>query len=365
MPRVLFVAAHRLNRAPSQRFRFEQYLDDLEDRGIACEFSPLLSESDDRLFYGRSSLFAKLGVLGRGAVRRMRDVRHAASFDAVFVQREAFFGGWPFFERALKRRAPLILDFDDAIWLLDVSEANRRYAWLKRPQKTAEIAGLADVVVAGNGYLRDYALARNRNVVVIPTTIDTDEYRRPFPPRGDGSVVCVGWTGSTTTIKHFHQSVPALLRLKREWGDRVRFRVLGDGSYMNSELGIRGEPWSATTEVESLCDMDIGIMPLPHDEWSHGKCGLKGLQFMALGVPVVMEDLGANREIVTDGVDGFLASGDDAWVEKLSGLLASAKKREAIGSAGRRRVETAYSVRSQKARFARIFDDVFVRTRKG
>lgn len=359
MPRVLFVAAHRLNRAPSQRFRFEQYLGHLQSEGVECVLSPLLSAEDDRLFYGRSSALAKSFVLAKGAIRRARDVKRAGDFDAVFIQREAFFGGWPVFERAFKKTGtPLVLDFDDAIWLLDVSEANRRYGWLKRPQKTAEVAKIVDVVIAGNSYLRDYAAAQNPNVTLIPTTIDTHAYRRSVP-RSRAEPVCVGWTGSTTTIKHFDESVPALLRLKVRWGDRVRFRVIGDASYRNEALGIRGESWNPDTEIESLCGMDIGIMPLPDDEWSRGKCGLKGLQFMALEIPVVMENLGANKDIVTDGVDGFLAAGTEDWVSKLSSLVASPDLRERLAGAGRQTVEARFSVQSQKAAYDKVLRDLF------
>ena len=363
MPRVLFVAAHRLNRAPSQRFRFEQYLSHFESDGIESVFSPLLSAADDRLFYGTSGFFAKAWILARGAVRRAKDVLRAAEFDAVFVQREAFFGGWPVFERAFKQTGtPLVLDFDDAIWLLDVSDANQRYGWLKRPQKTAEIARLAVLVIAGNSFLADYAKAHNPSVCLIPTTIDTQVYSKDRP-RNRISPVCIGWTGSTTTIKHFHQSVPALQLLRDQWGGRVRFRVIGDGSYRNEALGIVGEPWDASTEIQSLCGMDIGIMPLPDDDWSRGKCGLKGLQFMALGIPVVMENVGANRDIVSDGINGFLASGKQEWVSKLSSLVASADLRERIGVAGRETVETRFSVNSQKDVYVKALRDVFRKKR--
>lgn len=354
-PRILFVAGHRLNRAPAQRFRFEQYLDHLRSEGMDCELSPLLTAGDDRIFYGRGSAFWKVLVLARCAVRRARDIQRAHLFDVVFLQREAFFGGWPVFERAFKAAGVrLVLDFDDAIWLLDVSAANRRYGWLKRPQKTAEIATMADLIIAGNSYLRDYALGFNRNVMVIPTTIDTVSYKRVVPRRTKGPV-CIGWTGSTTTIQHFETGAPYLAQIRARFGDGVRFRVVGDASYRNETLGIRGEAWDPATEVETLCDMDIGMMPLPDDAWSRGKCGLKGLQFMGLEIPVVMENLGANQEIVADGTDGFLASGAVEWVAKLSALVESIALREKIGEAGRRTIEARFSVASQKAVYTRVF----------
>lgn len=362
-PRVLFVAGHRLNRAPGQRFRFEQYLDHLRSDGFVCELSPLLTAEDDKIFYGRASFFRKVMVLAGCAVRRGRDIRRARDFDVVFLQREAFFGGWPLFERAFKAAGVrLVLDFDDAIWLLDVSEVNRRYGWLKRPQKTAEIAKMADLVIAGNSFLRDYALEFNQNTIVIPTTIDTVSYTRTVPRRTSGPV-CIGWTGSTTTIPHFETGAPYLTEIKARYGDRVRFRVVGDASYRNEALGVKGEPWNAAAEVETLCDMDIGIMPLPDDAWSRGKCGLKGLQFMGLEIPVVMENLGANREIVSDGVDGFLASGQAEWVARLSALVESSDLRERVGSAGRRTVEARYSVLSQKDVYSRVLRELVARWR--
>jgi len=358
MPRVLFVASHRLGRAPSQRFRFEQYLEHLTGEGIDWEFSPLLTVEDDATFYGRSSALLKAWVLARCALRRTRDVRRASEFDIAFIQREAFFGGWPVFERAFKRAGlRVVLDFDDSIWLLDVSDANRQYGWLKRPQKTAEIARLADAVVGGNSFLVDYARKFNPNTVLIPTTIDTRSYKRTIPRRTSGSL-CVGWTGSPTTIRNFECGVPALLQMKAKYGNRIQFKVIGDGSYRHEGLGIQGEAWDSRTEVESLSTMDVGIMPLPDEDWSRGKCGLKGLQFMALETPVVMEDLGANREIVTDGADGFLASGHAQWVAKLSLLIESADLRERLAVAGRRTVEARFSVDSQKAAYVQVIRDL-------
>ena len=110
--------------------------------------------------------------------------------------------------------------------------------------------------------------------------------------------------------------------------------------------------------MANLSRIDIGIMPLPDEDWSRGKCGLKGLQFMALETPVVMEDLGANREIVTDGVDGFLASGDAQWVAKLSLLVESPGLRETLAIAGRHNVETRFSVDSQKAAYVQVIRDL-------
>jgi len=154
-----------------------------------------------------------------------------------------------------------------------------------------------------------------------------------------------------TTIQHFDLMIPVFRRLKAQYGEAVRFKVIGDGRYRHDELGIRGQDWSAESEVSDLSDIDIGVMPLPDDEWARGKCGLKGLQYMALGIPTVMSPVGVNTEIIDDGVNGLLAGDEDEWVSKLTSLLESDELRRDLGREGRDTVEERYSVRSQRERY--------------
>ena len=99
-------------------------------------------------------------------------------------------------------------------------------------------------------------------------------------------------------------------------------------------------------------------MPLPDDEWAKGKCGLKGLQYMALEIPVVMSPVGVNVEIVRDGVNGYLAKTTDEWVEKITRLIESPGLRNEMGREGRRTVEERYSVNSQQQNYLRIFKEL-------
>jgi glycosyltransferase involved in cell wall biosynthesis len=150
---------------------------------------------------------------------------------------------------------------------------------------------------------------------------------------------------------HFRRALPILRRIRERYGDRVEFKLIGDAGFHDEELGIHGIRWSAATEVDDLYEFDIGIMPLPDDEWSRGKCGLKGLQYMALEIPTVMSPVGVNTEIIDDGANGFLASSEDEWVEKVGRLIESPELRAKFGSAGRQTVVSRYSVESQKGRY--------------
>lgn len=351
MPRVLVLAAHRPGRSPSQRFRFEQFMRPLKAHGFDFELSNLLDAADDGVFYGNGSPAVKAVVVAKSALKRLADCRRFRDFDIVFVQREAWMLGSTFFERRIKGSgAKFVFDFDDSIWLMDTSAANKRWEWLKNPRKTEENIRLADLVFAGNPYLADFARQLNPNVHVVPTTIDTEAYT-PAPFSREKSPLTVGWSGSVTTIRHFEFARPALSRVKDRFGDKAAFQIIGDGTFRDAALGIAGLPWRPESEVDDLRRFDIGIMPLPNDDWARGKCGLKGLQYMALGIPTVMSPVGVNSDIIRHGENGYLAGTDEEWLECLSLLLESPDLRKRIGDAGRATVQERYSVAANIGRY--------------
>ena len=123
----------------------------------------------------RGSLRAKAQIFLKSLKRRKEHVRMAKDFDLIMVQREAFMTGSTRFERALAATGvPMVYDFDDAIWHMDVSEGNRKLRWLKDPGKTAKIIRLCRSVIAGNDFLAEHARKFNPKVEIIPTVIDTE-----------------------------------------------------------------------------------------------------------------------------------------------------------------------------------------------
>ncbi len=356
MPKILFIAAHRPNRSPSQRYRFEQYFKFLQSNGYSCELSYIIDEKADALFYNNGHFIGKFWIIIKSLFIRFQNVRNANSYKIIFVQREAFMTGSPYFEkRFAKSKAKMIFDFDDSIWLLDTSEANKKWEWLKSKTKTSSIIKFSDVIFAGNNYLANYAKQFNSNVLVIPTTIDTNQFKRKLDYTTNEKI-CIGWSGSHTTIKHFEQGISFLQIIKKKYGDKVYFKVMGDELYSNNELDIKGISWNSASEVETLESFDIGIMPLPNDEWVKGKCGLKGLSYMALEVPTIMSAVGVNTEIIEDGKNGFLATTDEEWIDKLSQLIDSFELRKNLGAAGRKTVEEKYSFESQKNNYLQAFN---------
>lgn len=358
MPKVLFITNHRKDRSPGQRFRFEQYLDFLEKNGYEITFSYFLNERDDRLFYSTGNYLQKIRILLKNILLRTWEAITANRYDIIFIFREATVLGTAFFEKWMaKSKAKLIFDFDDSVWIDNVSEANKNLSFLKNALKTSQIIRVSDVIFAGNQYLADYARQFHTNIKIVPTTIDTIEYQRIYLPEQD-ETVCIGWSGSITTIQHFRFAIPALTEIKKKYGDKISIKVIGDANYKNGELNVISKNWNKQDELKELSSFDIGIMPLPNDEWARGKCGLKGLQYMALEVPTVMSGVGVNNEIIQDGINGFLASDMNEWINKISLLVESKEKRKQMGKAARKTVLDKYSVASQKEGYLSLFNEL-------
>jgi glycosyltransferase involved in cell wall biosynthesis len=353
--RLLAIVPSVYDTNPSQRFRIEQWEPLLRERGVEITYKPFESKELNAVLYQPGRMPEKLRLVAEALKRRAGDVRAARGFDAVYLLREAALLGPPLFERWLRRAGvPYVFDFDDAVFVPYVSPSNGYLSYLKFPGKTRAICRMAAHVMAGNSYLADYARAVNDRVTIIPTTIDTGKYT--VEPRAGNEVPVIGWSGSHSTAQHLATLDGALRRLAER--ERFCLRVIGAPGFKIEGVDVEALPWRSATEVADLRPFDIGIMPLPDDQWSRGKCGLKALQYMALGVPTVCSPVGVNTEIIRDGENGLLASTDDEWVEKLAGLLRSPEQRARLGRAGRETVETGYSAAVQAARVFQVFESV-------
>jgi glycosyltransferase involved in cell wall biosynthesis len=327
------------------RFRVCQYIPYLEARGFRVTLSPFFTPEFFRIIYQKGRYLRKTYLFAGQALRRVGLLLRKIDYDLFFIYREAFPIGPPLIELALSRiegRA-LVYDFDDAIYLPNVSEANKFVGPLKWPRKVSRIIRASKAVVVGNEYLAQYARSYNKAVMVIPTCIDTNQFVPREEGGSKGELPVVGWIGSPTTV-------PYLLSLRevlRRVADSHSFILRVSGAAQEVEFQrpkVVNVPWSLHQEVSLFNTCDIGIYPLWDDAWTRGKCGFKAIQFMACGVPVVASAVGVNRDIIEDGVNGFLASTDVEWEEKLGWLLSDPRLREKLGQAGRRTVEERYSL---------------------
>lgn len=354
--RVLALMPALYDTSPSQRYRLEQWEPLLRERGVEITYEPFEDEELHAFLYKPGMIGKKLQLVTRGLGRRMSLVRRAKDYDLVYIMREAALLGPPLFEKLIhQQRVPIVFDFDDAVFVSYRSPSNGYLSYLKFASKTKTICRIASHVMAGNPYLADYARQVNDRVTVIPTTIDTEKYLVPQPKESSGPPV-IGWTGSYSTVQHLDTLRSALKKLAER--ESFQLRVIGTPSYQCPPIDVEATPWRADTELQDLSAIDIGVMPLPDDKWSKGKCGLKALQFMALGIPTICSPVGVNTDIIQDDQNGFLASTEDEWVDKITRLLRSRELRQRLGQAGRATVEQKYSAIIQTPRVYEIFKSV-------
>ncbi|MBO0699041.1 MAG: glycosyltransferase family 4 protein [Zavarzinella sp.] len=280
----------------------------------------------------------ELHALPKNVWGRLTLARSVRDADAVILQRKLL--SRPEVAWMRRRIRHLWYDVDDAVWLRD-SYSAKGFESRKRLGRFRAVVQAAEAVIAGNAYLAEHATAAGaRAAWVIPTCVEVHRYALARHDRDGADLV---WVGSSSTLRGLEAVAPLLNTI----GARVpgvRLKLICDRFMHLPSLPVIETPWSEATEAAEIAAADIGISWVPEDAWSRGKCGLKVLQYMAAGLPVVTNPVGVHAEMVLHGQTGFLASGEGDWVEAIRTLAGDPALRREMGAAGRKRVEERYSV---------------------
>jgi glycosyltransferase involved in cell wall biosynthesis len=340
--------------APNQRFRHEQWAPILADRhGIELTFDPFESDELARILYQPGQRVRKARLILRDLLRRRSSKGRAKGFDAVVVLREASMVGGDWLERSIARAGiPLIYDFDDVIWRWGATGINGLVSLIRNPAKTSSICRLASAVTVGNEFLASYARRYNSNVHIVRTSIDFDRFPVLPQPAAESPFTIV-WTGSHSTLACLETARPVI----EAFGATrpVKLRVICDQPprpFRN--VATEFIRWTPANEATSLGAGHVGIMPLPDNIVTRGKCGCKALQYFAVGRPAIVSPIGINRRIVQPGENGFWATTQEEWMSALVALADDAALRCSMGAAGRATVEDGYGAADSAARFADV-----------
>ncbi len=364
MKKLLIVAPYPHGKAPSQRFRFEQYLGALNEAGVAWEMASFWSARHWPAIYRKGALSLKVFATMQGFAKRMLLLFTLGKYDVILIHREATPIGPPWWEyiasQWLGKR--IIFDFDDAIWLPNNSQANEMMVGkLKTHGKTRRIISWSEKVLAGSDFLASYASAWCNRVTVVPTTIDTTLVHNRVKSHQHTQLPVIGWTGSHSTLRQLTPLFSLLAQLRET--QAFTLLIIADKAPDVMPSFAMFVPWNKDTEIEDLLRIDVGIMPLYDTDWERGKCGFKALQYMGLGIPAVVSAVGVNTEIVQHGVNGFVCESlpvqDGAlWLESLTRMLSDHTLRGAMGADSRRRIVELYSVHAWRERFIAFLIEV-------
>ncbi len=314
------------------RFRVEQYFPYLIAHRVEPKWQPLYGSWKQRLI-----LYRQLSL-----------------FDVVCIQRRLLS---PFeFYWIRKKSSKILFDLDDAVMYRSSSSPHPHS--LSRWLKFRSMVKGSHVVTVGNQFLKNRVLKVDpeKRVFVIPTSIDTHLYPRKKKISNHDEIV-LGWIGTQGNLKYLKKLEPVFKTIRQKF-PQVKLKIVSNDFYDSPHLPVIKKPWKLEDENDDLVSFDIGLMPLNDDLWSRGKCGLKIIQYLSVGVPVVCTPVGINSDIVQDGENGFWAVDHQEWVDRLSNLIQHPDLRLQMGLKGIETVEREYSLTVTSEKFFHVLQDL-------
>lgn len=350
--KVLALVPSQKSQSPGQRGSIELWENVLKPEGIELAFAPFETDKLREVLYKQGNSVAKVFETVRSYAERLRLLRQIEDYDAVFVYREAALLGPAFLEKRIARKRPIIYQLDDPLFVPYRSPSNGYLSYLKFFGKVKEIISLAKVVIVNSTPIRQYAEQFSKNIWQVPSVVDTDKFTyRPFAE--DLDRVCVGWSGSPTTLKNL-QMLERPLQTISKMG-LCDIHLIGGEDFGLEDVNYTATKWCEKTEVDDLRKMQVGLIPLPDSPWNRYKFIMKTSQYMALGIVPVGTPMASNTEAIRHGENGFLAANEGEWVEYLTLLAKDNKLRTRLSEQAAMDAEAKYSLRAHSASIIAAF----------
>jgi glycosyltransferase involved in cell wall biosynthesis len=355
--KILVICPYPENEVPGQRLKYEQYFDHFRKNGYEISVSPFMSHKAYESIYKPKKYTIKIYWVFIGYLKRFFQIFYLPFYDGIYVFLYVTPFGSSLFERIFRIFSrKIIYDIDDLVYKGRTSKFNAIAAYFRSPEKYFYQMKAADHVITCTPHLDQVVRKYNINTTDISSTINTEKYFPNNRYSNDRKIV-IGWSGSHSTEPYLQLLIPLLQKLNK----KIKFTLLiiGTGDFKAEGLTVESIPWREKSEVSDLQRIDIGLYPLPSEEWVLGKSGLKALQYMALGIPTIATAIGANFRVIEDKVSGYLVKTDAEWLIHLETLLLNPEQRKIIGNNARKRVEKYYSVKANQSIYLDIFKLVY------
>ena len=331
----------------SSRTKVYQYVPYLQQAGIQCIIIPMTNAT-------KKSKFRTWGLIKRklnSVIKYLKIALFSIVCDVVFIQKVLLPIWIQNLIRALNKN--IIFEFDDAIWTSHQTSIHPNNAL--RRLLLSHIISISKFVFLENNYTKEFTMQFNKNILMITGPIDCKRY---FPKRGEKNKnIVIGWIGSPPNTLYLKPVFSVFKRINKNYPDVV-IELIGASNLKIEGVNLVIKEWNFDTEVENLHDFDIGIMPLPDDEWSRGKGGYKLLQYMAIGIPCIASPVGINSTLIREGINGYLASSEDEWFEKLEILIKNRILRRSMGVNGRKLIEEKYSLKVSAPKLIKLIKEI-------
>ena len=272
--------------------------------------------------------------------------------DAVIVQKKLLSLGKV---RTVRRAAKtLVYDIDDAIW----HPHGRQHSWWTRMRTHLRLRAIvrsADLTLAANAVIAQKLRPWARRLEVLPMSLDEKSWTPRTPGSGDTPVI--GWSGHPVNLPYLEAIEPALAAALRDFpnarltvfsGERPRFRDLRHDFI----------PFEAGAEQRAIRTFDIGLLPLDEGAFAEGKSPIKGLQYMASGIPTILPARGAAQSMFRSGETALIANDHTEWAAALGALLRDPQRRAAMGASARRDFDARHTLTGNAAILAQLLQSL-------
>jgi glycosyltransferase involved in cell wall biosynthesis len=353
--KILFIVPYPFDKAPSQRLKFEQYYTEFENNGYEITHVPFINEDFWNIIYKKGFQLRKLIYTLVAWMNRYKLLTTVGNYDIIYIHLWGTPFGFPIYEWLLRKLSKkIVYDIDDLIYKGASSPNNWYLSILKSSLKIDFLIKHADHVLVSTDKLVDYASKLTKHFTIVPATIDVKRYN--FTDADKSGIIKIGWSGSHTTSKYVHLLDNVLKKISAACN--VKIMIMGDDSFYIDEVDIQLLRWTPETEISNLHLFDIGIHPVPDEEWVYGKSGGKLVQYMAAGIPIIASAIGPNFKVIENGYNGFLVNSDDEWIDKLELLITNETLRKQMGINSRKHAEMFFSVEANLKHYLTTFNNL-------
>jgi glycosyltransferase involved in cell wall biosynthesis len=356
--KILIICPYPKNTAAGQRLKYEQYISDWELSNYQVEISPFMNLRMWEVVHKKGHTLRKLGWTLLGLLKRATEIFRLKKYEIIYIHMYVDPIGTSLFERIYRLLSKkIIYDLEDNRLLGANKEVKGIAQMLRGTGKTRFLVKSADHVITSSPALNDTCLQINEKgqSTYISSSINTDRFV-PNNKYTNENKVTIGWTGTFSTRPYLDLLRPVFVELRKQRD--FKLIVISNFEYDFPEIDLEVIQWSAEKEVEDLQKIDIGVYPLPLDDWVMGKSGLKAIQYMSFGLPCVATDISTVQQFIIDGKNGFLVKTDDEWVNKLVELIDSPSLRKEVGENARKTVLEKFSKHVVKRQYLSILDSI-------
>ncbi len=358
MKKILVICPFPENEVPGQRLKYEQYFDSWREAGFEITVKPFVSEKFMKIIYKPGNFHLKFIYTIIGYLKRFILFFSLNKYDVVYSFLWVTPFGPPIFEYFVcKFSRKLIYDIDDLVFLKHSSSANKFISFLKGKSKPILLMKKANHVITCTPFLDEFVKQYNKKTTDISSTVDTENRYIPINTYKNNHQIIIGWSGSHSTSKYLYLLKDVLVKLSKIVD--YKLIVMGDPNFYIEGVNIEAIKWEEKIEIQTLQKFDIGLYPLPFEDWVLGKSGLKAIQYMALGIPTLATEVGTINRIIQNSKNGFLIpeNNSEIWLGQLVNLINNFELRKEIGLSGRNTIVDSFSLKANESTYLNILND--------